>query len=74
MLIRLRETDSQVALPHRKREENMRGAFKATRRADPARTYIILDDILTTGATLQAAIDVLKKSGAEHIVPLALAH
>lgn len=74
LLIRVRETTSQISLPRRAREENMRGAFKATRRADASHTYIVIDDVLTTGATLQAAIDALKKAGAEHIIPLALAH
>lgn len=74
LLIRTRETTSQISLPRRAREENMRGAFRVTRPADPAYTYIIIDDVLTTGATLQAAIDALKKAGAEHIIPLALAH
>ncbi len=73
-LKRTRETASQISLPRRAREENMRGAFKATRRADPSYTYIVVDDVITTGATLQAAIDALKKAGAEHIIPLALAH
>lgn len=74
LLERVRETVSQISLPRRTREENMRGAFRATRPADPAATYIVIDDVLTTGATLQAAIDALQKAGAEHIVPLALAH
>lgn len=74
MLIRTRETTSQVSLPRHEREKNMRGAFKATRRADPAYTYILIDDVITTGATLQSAIDALKDAGAEHIIPLALAH
>jgi len=52
----------------------MRGAFRATRHASPTSTYILVDDVLTTGATLQAAIDALKESGAENIIPLALAH
>ncbi len=73
-LIRTRETTSQVSLPRREREENMRGAFKATRRADPSHTYIVIDDVLTTGATLQAAISALQEAGASHIIPLALAH
>lgn len=73
-LARTRETESQVSLPRHKREENMRGAFKATRRANPSYTYIVLDDVTTTGATLQAAIDALKEAGALHIIPLALAH
>ncbi len=74
LLERTRETASQVSLPRGAREENMRGAFRATRSADPAYTYIVIDDVLTTGATLQAAVDALKDAGAEHIIPLALAH
>lgn len=74
LLIRVRETASQVSLPRAAREGNMRGAFRATRPADSSRTYIIIDDVLTTGATLQAAIDALREAGAVHIIPLALAH
>jgi ComF family protein len=74
LLKRTHETASQVSLPRREREENMRGAFGAARPADPAYTYIIIDDVITTGATLQAAIDALATAGAEHIIPLALAH
>ncbi len=74
LLERTRETASQVSLPRHAREENMRGAFGATRPADPAHTYIVVDDVTTTGATLQAAIDALRESGAKHVIPLALAH
>ncbi len=74
LLIRTRETVSQVSLPRHEREENMRGAFKATGPADPASTYIVIDDVLTTGATLQAAVDALTSAGATQVVPLALAH
>ncbi len=74
ILERTRETASQVSLPRHKREENMRGAFKAIGPVDPSRTYIVVDDVITTGATLQAAIDALSQAGAKYIVPLALAH
>ena len=74
LLTRTRETGSQVGLPREKREKNMQGAFRATRPADSSRTYIVFDDVITTGATLQAAIDALRDAGATHIVPLALAH
>jgi ComF family protein len=73
-LVRTRETLSQVSLPRHTREENMRGAFGAAHPLDPAYTYIVVDDVLTTGATLQAAIDALEKAGAKHILPIALAH
>lgn len=76
LLVRARETISQVSLPRTLREKNMKGAFACTSKLKErsSATYIILDDVLTTGATLQAAIDALKKSGAEKIILLALAH
>jgi ComF family protein len=74
LLERIKETKTQVSLERQRREENMRGAFKAAHRADPACTYIVIDDVITTGATLQAAINALKEVGAKHIIPLALAH
>ncbi len=78
LLKRVKETLSQVSLERRRREKNMRGAFRVAQDAahsvDPLHTYIVIDDVITTGATLQAAIDALAKAGALHIIPLALAH
>lgn len=73
-LIRIRETESQVSLPREKRAENMRGAFCAAPSLNPSLLYIILDDVTTTGATLQAALDALSEAGATHLFPIALAH
>ena len=74
LLERVKETQTQVSLEKRRREENMQGAFKATRLVNSSHTYFVVDDVITTGATLQAAIDALKDAGAKHIIPLALAH
>lgn len=74
LLRRVRETESQISLAKESRKENMLGAFRATRYADSTRTYILLDDVITTGATLQAAVNALQAAGAKHLIPLALAH
>jgi ComF family protein len=74
LLVRTRDTASQVSLPRKEREENMRGAFSAAYSPDPSYTYIVVDDVTTTGATFQAAVDALRAAGAVHIAPLALAH
>ena len=81
LLVRTRETVSQISLPRNKREKNMRGAFSASprlRRTSTAEiskcTFIVVDDVLTTGATLQSAVDALLEAGALHIIPLDLAH
>ncbi len=74
LLVRTRETTTQVSLPREERERNMRGAFEALHHASPTSTYVLIDDVLTTGATLQEAADTLSSSGATHIIPIALAH
>lgn len=74
ILKRTRETDTQIGLRREKRLENMCRAFTCAYSASPHTTYILIDDVVTTGATLQACIDALSSAGASHIVPLALAH
>lgn len=73
-LTRVRETASQVSLPREKRSENMRDAFGVARPPSSSLLYIVVDDVTTTGATLQAALDALSQAGARNLFPLALAH
>lgn len=76
-LFRTKDTLSQAELKTRKaRYNNLRGAFKINSKyrlsINNARV-ILIDDIITTGSTVQEAAKILKKSGAEKVYVLALA-
>ena len=77
VLIRRKSTPSQGAMPSADaRRRNVRGAFAvpAGKRADVAGRHILLvDDVLTTGATANACARALKRAGAASVVVLALA-
>jgi ComF family protein len=67
-LMRLRATASQAGLTPRMRRMNVRGAFVVSDPGEVASRHILLvDDILTTGATARAAAQVLMKAGAESV-------
>jgi ComF family protein len=69
-LVRQRRTPSQVGFDRRKREKNLRGAF-AVPRAHQAqvagRRILLVDDVLTTGATASAATRCLLETGASAV-------
>ena len=65
MLVRQRSTQSQAGLTPRQRRINLRGAFRVAEPAAVAGKHVLLvDDILTTGATARAAAQALAKAGA----------
>jgi ComF family protein len=68
VMVRQRETRSQVGLDREARIQNMRGAFKviAPRRVGD-RTVIVLDDVMTTGTTVSECARVLKRAGAARV-------
>jgi len=63
-LVRGRETTTQTDLTRAERWRNVAGAFRAPSRAVRGRQVALVDDVLTTGATLAAAARVLRESGA----------
>jgi ComF family protein len=67
-LMRLRATESQAGLTPRQRRLNLRGAFSVT---DPAavdgKHILLIDDIMTTGATARAAAQALTRAGAASV-------
>lgn len=64
---RSRDTPAQIGLPWAERATNVRGAFRVPRPLDGA-TIAVLDDVMTTGATLDEIAGVLKDSGAARVV------
>jgi ComF family protein len=70
-LYRLRDTPSQTSLDRRQRRANVRGAF-AARRPVPARVWLV-DDVVTTGATLAEAARALRRAGARRVIAVCAA-
>ncbi|MFN4149253.1 MAG: ComF family protein, partial [Rhodocyclaceae bacterium] len=64
---RLRETLPQSRLPWRARQRNVRRAFTCSRNL-AGLTVIIVDDVMTSGATLDAVAQTLKAHGAKRVV------
>lgn len=65
-MLRVRETPPQSGLSREARLKNVRGAFDCANRLDGLRVAVV-DDVMTTGATLSEAAKALKKAGAAHV-------
>ncbi|MFY3386693.1 ComF family protein [Paracidovorax sp. MALMAid1276] len=75
-LLRLHHTEAQSGLSRKERLRNLKGAFAV----EPARApslrgarVVLVDDVMTTGATLEAAAAPLRQAGVAHITGLVLA-
>jgi ComF family protein len=76
LLLRTRDTPSQRTLPRRERLANLEGAFAV----DPLRAHelrgkrvVLVDDVMTSGASLHTAARVLRQAGVQHIAAVVLA-
>lgn len=68
LLRRVRPTTTQTALTRKQRLDNVRTAFTVRRpEAVVGRSFIIIDDVLTTGATASACAALLKRAGAARV-------
>ena len=73
LLTRMRHTTPQTKLSKVERKNNVMDAFHADT-PNPSYLYIVVDDVLTTGATLAEAVRTLTEAGADRVIAVALAH
>lgn len=76
ILIRTRFTQTQTKFDRKIRHQNVKNAFAMARdaRVIPELTYILVDDVFTTGSTLNACASVLRQAGATQIKVATLGH
>lgn len=72
-LVRLLDTPSQVGRREEERMTNVRGAFGWGGDALDGTTMLLVDDVITTGATMVAAAEALLAAGAVRVDGIALA-
>jgi len=74
VLVRRRYTSQQARLSASKRRENVRGAFAVRRpQAVEGRSVLLVDDVLTTGATVEECARTLRKAYVREVTVLTLA-
>jgi ComF family protein len=73
-LKRVRNTRSQTGLGRRERKLNVRGAFRADSTVDlEGKAILLVDDVITTGASMSAAAKALRRAGATKVLGIAAA-
>lgn len=72
-LVRQRATAPQIKLDARQRKDNVRDAFYCSSNALAGRRVLLIDDVCTTGATLEACAVALYEGGARSVQALTLA-
>jgi len=71
-LCKVRRTHPQSSLPGSEREGNVIGAFACAGKISANKSVVLVDDLVTTGATAAACINVLRGSGVETVAVLAV--
>jgi ComF family protein len=72
-LRKIRETQPQVGLNAREREQNIQGAFAANPKLVHNRSLLVIDDVTTTGSTISACAEAARLAGASRVYGLTLA-
>lgn len=66
-VIKVKRSSPQKSLTRQEREENLKACFKADKDEVEGKTLLLVDDVLTTGATADAVTKELKKCGAKKV-------
>ena len=75
VLRKVKKTTPQVGLPAEERKRNVQNSFLVSRPNEVwHKTVILVDDVKTTGATLEEAARVLKEAGAKRVWAVTVAH
>ena len=73
-LKKTKETESQVGLGKTEREKNLSGAFRVINKKEiKGKTFLLTDDVMTTGSTLNELAKILVEAGAEKVVAVTVA-
>ncbi len=72
-LIKIKNTRAQSSLSAKKRSSNLVDAFKWSGQRPIKRDILLIDDVITTGSTLDSAAETLKLAGAHKIIALVIA-
>jgi ComF family protein len=73
ILVRHRRTAAQVGLDADERTRNVRGAFRRVSAGAKGRAVLVIDDVCTTGSTLEACAVALQQGGVKSVKALTLA-
>jgi ComF family protein len=76
VLLRVKETQAQSSLPRTERLLAVQGAYAVEPERVPSvqgKRIVLIDDVMTTGASLHAAASTLRRAGAAHITALVFA-
>ena len=76
LLLRIKNTTPQVELRKKQRQKNLKNAFRLNEKYSSniiGKKILLIDDVTTTGTTLENCAEILKKFGAAKVVTLTIA-
>ena len=72
VLYRIKKTQPLKEMDGEQRHRNLQGAFAVSKAWNPCQNVLLIDDIYTTGSTIERAAGILKKAGVENVYFLTL--